>query len=93
MVGVMQTATILDQRDIQKPEWIRLPRPGERDRLTGLSRSTLCELAVPGAANDFKPPVKSILIKKRNAQRGIRLINFDSLIEYLRNLETESATR
>jgi hypothetical protein len=84
---------VLDQRDIQKPEWIRLPRPGDRDRLTGLSRSSLCDLAVPGKNNDFRPPVKSVLLRKRNATRGIRLINFDSLIAHLRELETESATR
>ena len=86
----MQTA-ILEQRDIAKPEYIRLPRPDARDRLTGLSRSTLAELAVPGKANGFKPPVKSLVVKKRGAVRGIRLINYDSLLDHLKKLEADSA--
>ena len=69
-----------------KPEFIRLPLPGGRCRYTGLSRTTLCELAIPSPTNEFRPPVKSVLIRKRGAQRGIRLINYDSLLDYLRNL-------
>jgi hypothetical protein len=80
---------ILEQKDIGRPEYVRLPRPGDRCKLTGLSRSTMAELAVPGKDNDFKPPVKSLLIKKRGAQRGIRLINYDSLLEYLKRLEAD----
>lgn len=84
MLCVMQ---VLEQRDIQKPEYIRLPPPREKDKFTGLSRSTLAELTIPGPANDHKPPVKSLVIKKRGATRGIRLINFDSLVDHLRKLE------
>ena len=70
-------------------EWIRLPKPG--CRLEGLSRTTLTELAVPCAANKFKPPILSVLIKKRGAARGIRLINRQSLYEYLQHLADEQA--
>ena len=83
----MQTA-VLEQREIDRPEYIRLPKPRERCRLTGLSRSTLAELAVPCELNDHKPPVRSLVVKKRGAIRGIRLINYDSLLDYLRELET-----
>jgi len=83
----MQT-TILEQRDISHPEYIRLPSPGSRCALTGLTRSTLAELVVPCKANGEKPPVKSLVLKKRGATRGIRLINYDSLIDHLRTLET-----
>ncbi len=79
--------TILEQRDIPRPEYLRLPRPGARCALTGLSRSTLAELVVPCDANGFKPPVKSLVVKKRGAVRGIRLINFDSLLDHLHKLE------
>jgi hypothetical protein len=48
----------------------------------------MAELAVPCAANDYKPPVKSVFIKKRGATRGIRLINYDSLIDHLKSLES-----
>ena len=82
-------AGTLEQKDIERPEYIRLPRPGDRCRLTGLSRSTLAELVVPCDANNHKPPVKSLLIKKRGAQRGIRLISYDSLLDHLRKLEAE----
>ena len=86
----MQT-TILEQRDISHPEYIRYPSPGSRCALTGLTRSTLAELVVPCEANGEKPPVKSLVLKKRGATRGIRLINYDSLVDYLRTLETSVA--
>lgn len=68
------------------PEWLRLPAPGARCGFTGLSRSTLNELVIPGPANDGCPPVKSVVIRKRGALRGIRLINYDSLMGYLSGL-------
>ena len=68
-------------------DWMRLPRPG--NRLEGLSRTTLNELLIPCAANGFRPPVRSILIKKRGAARGIRLINRQSLKGYLQHLADE----
>jgi len=73
------------------PEWIRLPAPGSRCRHTGLSRSTLNELTIPGVANDWKPPVKSVVLRKRGAVRGIRLISYDALMNYLNELSEESA--
>ncbi len=69
-----------------KPEWLRLPAPGTRCRFTGLSRGTLNELSIPCPANDHKPPVKSVVIRKRGAVRGIRLISYDSLMAHLENL-------
>ena len=69
-----------------KPEWLRLPAPGARCRFTGLSRSTLNELTIAGPANDGAPPVKSVVLRKRGALRGIRLISYDSLMSYLAQL-------
>lgn len=69
-----------------KPEWLRLPAPGARCRFTGLSRSTLNELTIPGPANDGSAPVKSVVLRKRGALRGIRLISYDSLMQYLNTL-------
>jgi len=69
-----------------KPEWLRLPAPGNRCRFTGLSRSTLNELTIAGVANGGLPPVKSVVLRKRGALRGIRLINYDSLMQYLAEL-------
>jgi hypothetical protein len=81
---------ILEQNEIDKPEFLRLPKPYERCRFTGLSRPSLEELCIPSERNDFNPPVKSLLLKKRGATRGIRLVNFDSLLGYLHKLEAES---
>jgi hypothetical protein len=70
----------------EKPEWIRLPAPGTKCRHSGLSRSTLNELVLPSDANGFAPPVRSVVVRKRGAVRGIRLISFDSLMAYLNQL-------
>ena len=69
-----------------KPEWLRLPAPGNRCPFTGLSRSTLNELTIAGPANNGNPPVKSVVLRKRGALRGIRLISYDSLMAHLENL-------
>ena len=69
-----------------KPEFIRLPLPGKRCPHTGLSRTTLCELTIDSPANGFRAPVKSHVLRKRGAVRGIRLISYDSLMDYLSNL-------
>lgn len=66
----------------KNPEWIRLPVKG-RCPYTGLSRSTLYNLVSASAANDCRPPVKSIVLRRRGAARGVRLISYDSLMDYL----------
>ena len=72
----------LDQNP-PKPEFIRLPKPGQRCPYTGLARTTMSELTVPGPVNDYRPPVRSTLLRRRGATRGIRLIDYDSLIQFL----------
>ena len=69
----------------QQPVYLRLPREGARCPFTDLPRSTLKDLCVPTKANNFRPPVKSISLKKsKYAKRGIRLIDYASLMKYLR---------
>jgi hypothetical protein len=83
-----------DSKNPTSPEFIRLPLPGKRCPITGLSRTThttLCELSIPSASNGFNPPVRSVLVKRRGALRGIRLINYASLLGYLHSLEDEQA--
>jgi hypothetical protein len=70
-----------------KPEFIRLPKSGNRCPHTGLSRSKLNQLVLPCKENDFKPPVESKVLRKRGTIRGTRLIVFDSLMEYLNGLD------
>jgi hypothetical protein len=68
------------------PVYLRLPREGARCPYTDLPRSTLKDFCVPTKANNFRPPVKSISLKKsKYAKRGIRLIDYASLMKYLRS--------
>ncbi len=60
------------------PEFTRLPRAGERCRISNLSRSTLNGLILGP-----QPLVKSVCLRKRGAQRGVRLIVTSSLLAYL----------
>jgi hypothetical protein len=44
----------------------------------------MADVSVPGKNNNFKPPVKSIYVKKDpTAKRAVRLVNFQSLLDYL----------
>jgi len=69
------------------PEFIRLPKAGERCPFTGLSRSYLNSLILGP-----NPPVKSFVLRKRGARTGVRLISYDSLLAYIRKHETTSTT-
>jgi hypothetical protein len=67
-----------------RPIYIRLPRPHDRCPHTGLSRSGMTDLCVPGKNNNFKPPVKSLYLKKDpTVKRAVRLVDFQSLLDYL----------
>jgi hypothetical protein len=66
------------------PEWIRLPTKGKCP-YTSLSRGTLYNLIGASKVNGYKPPVKSVVLRHRGAVRGVRLISYDSLMEYLSN--------
>lgn len=68
-----QTAARGKTKEYIKPEWIRVP---DAVRISGLSRSTIYELIASDA-------IKSFSNRQRGAQRGARLINYDSLLDYL----------
>ena len=76
------------QRD---PEFIRLPKTGKLCQYSGCSRSKLNELVLACPANDFKPPVKSVCLRQRGAVKGVRLIVFKSLMDYLHGQEGRAA--
>lgn len=73
-----------------RPEFIRLPKPRTLCPWTGLSRSKLNELILPSPLNGFRPPVRSVSLRNRGQIRAVRLVDFDSLMAYLRNLEVAS---
>lgn len=66
--------------------WLRLPRPGSRCPVSGLSRSSLAELARPCARNNYCPPVDAKVLKRRGASRGLLLISRESLLAFLADL-------
>jgi hypothetical protein len=88
--GVREARIMAPKRS--RPIFVRLPKPGERCPISGLSRSALVNLCVPNKANDFRAPVKSIELKfKKHAKRGARLVDYESLMAYLRGLRKEAA--
>jgi hypothetical protein len=68
-----------------KPEFIRMPKQGQHCPYTGLTRSYIYGLVISSKGNNFKPPVRSVCLRERGAKRGVRLIHYDSLLEYLYN--------
>jgi hypothetical protein len=71
------------EQNINQPEFIRLPKAGQRCPLTGLSRCVINELVLASESNDYKPPVRSVSLRKPGNVRGIRLIVTQSLLDYI----------
>ena len=65
------------------PVYVRLPKPGEKCPITGLSRAKLNELILPNERNHINPPVASKSLRKAGAQKGVRLVLLESLLQYL----------
>ena len=65
-------------------EFFRLPPPGKRDPHFGLSRSWYYKAAASGE-------IKMISVRQRNALRGVRLIVYDSVADYIRRASVEAA--
>jgi hypothetical protein len=67
-----------------KPEFVRLPRPGNLCPYSGLARTALYTLCAEGK-------VDSKVIRQPGATRGIRIIVYDSLMKYLHSLESSQS--
>jgi len=63
-----------------KPEWVRVT---EAVKISGLCRSSIYELI-------GSDKIKSFSNRARGCQRGVRLISYDSLVEYLERAYLES---
>ena len=57
-------------------EFFRLPAPGKRDPFFGLSRGWYYKAAAHGE-------IKMIALRQRNALRGVRLVVYDSVCDYI----------
>jgi hypothetical protein len=66
-----------------KAEYLRLPPSGGQDPIFGLKRSFLNLLILPSKENSWRPPVKSIVIRRKRAKKGVRLIEISSLRAYI----------
>ena len=64
------------------PEFLRFPRPGEKEPYSGLRRSQLYNLVDEGL-------IKVVSLRRRGKLRGTTLIVADSLRAYLRRLVAE----
>ena len=83
---------VQDSSTAAASEFLRLPPPRTRCPLTGMSRSSLNELVSPCKQNNFKPLVRSFVLRKKGAARGIRLIDRADLVRYLREQSTSEET-
>jgi hypothetical protein len=73
-----------------RPEFIRLPSSGQQCPYTGLSRAKMNQLILPCPENGGKPPVHSISLGPAG-KKGVRLIEYKSLITFLRSHLSEGA--
>lgn len=62
------------------PEWIRLPKSGTQCPHSGLSRSVMFGLVREGK-------IRSVVLRRRGKLRGTRLVEYQSLMTFLRNLD------
>ena len=70
--------------NVKSPLYIRLPKTGHQCQYTGLSRTTLNTLILDTSKETGLPLVKSVALKKRPSdKRGIRLIEYSSLRDFL----------
>lgn len=83
IIPIREAAARAWQPNYIKPEWVRLPKPGVNCPISGLCRSTLYQLCKAES-------IKSVVLRQRGAARGIRLLNYDSLIAFLRSLGTDT---
>jgi hypothetical protein len=65
-------------------EFMRLPPPGQQDPIFGLKRSYLNLLILPCRENGYRPPVKSVVLRRTRGRKGVRLIEVASLRAYIR---------
>jgi len=72
-----QPLTVPAANGTDSSDWLRLPKP--KQRLWGMSRTTWNELCEGNK-------VKSITLRKKDAQRGIKLIFRPSAETYLKSL-------
>lgn len=78
------------QASSHRVEFFRLPAPGKRDAFFGLSRGWYYKAAALGE-------IKMVAVRQRGALRGVRLVAYDSVCDYIRRAarteEADAASR
>ena len=71
-----------------KPEWVRLPRDGEKETYTALSRSSIWRMIQAGVVESkvLKNPLNTA------ATRGARLIRLSSLLRAIEGGDADTTT-
>lgn len=64
----------------QQAIYFRLPKPGGRCPISGLSRTSLVELCLSGR-------VKFVRLKQGTKKRGVTLVNRQSFLDFLKSQE------
>ncbi|MBE2212688.1 MAG: hypothetical protein IAE82_02375 [Opitutaceae bacterium] len=64
-------------------EFFRIPAPGKRDPHFGLSRAWYYQAAARGE-------IKTVAIRRRGTIRGVRLVVYDSVRDYIRRSSADS---
>jgi hypothetical protein len=72
-------------------EYMRLPPSGQTDPIFGLKRTFLNSLILPCPENNWRPPVLSIVLRRKRARKGVRLIEITSLRAYIREQAVANA--
>jgi len=62
---------------LHRVEFFRLPAPGKRDPFFGLSRGWYYKAAAAGE-------IRMVAVRQRGAVRGVRLVAYDSVCDYIR---------
>lgn len=70
-----------------RPETFRIPTGKNRDPHFGLGRSYWYSKILATRQNQFKPDVKSYVIRRKGSRTGIRLIDFQSALLFLTGRE------
>jgi hypothetical protein len=73
------------------PDYVLLPKPGQKCPWTNLNRSELKFLIESSVENRFQPPVRSYFVRKFGAKTGYRVVDLNHLISYLSSRHNSSS--
>ena len=68
-----------------RPVWVRPPQPGKFEYFSGLSRGKMYQAEALGY-------VRSVSLKPPGAERGVKLFNLQSLLDYIDSVANQSTS-